>query len=133
MVLYTLSNSLAVHNMTSLKSMCKLLLMYQYPTDCPLCKVYSCTLPIPLGPLLPYCYNANSNIAAYAMGVVTNIVIATQGGLSKAGTVEGEDQERPGDQELQEMGALVVESILVLNIEERATSLKVRNTWRLCN
>ncbi len=81
---------------------------------------FSCTPP---DPLVPYCYNANSSIAAYSMGVVTNITIATRGGLTGQIAPDNQNPEQQGGQELQEVGGLVVESILVL---EGITPLKVK-------
>lgn len=88
-VLLRLSASLAVHHMTTLKDS-----------------------------LFLSCYSGNRNIAVYALGVVTNITLATTSGITNQGD---------SSQEVQEVGEVVVESLLVMDFsrEESLRAFKV--------
>ena len=59
------------------------------------------------------------------MGVVTNIVIANASEPTDQTAVNSQDQEQLDGQELQQIGELVVESMLVLDFKTGVSPLKV--------
>ena len=64
--------------------------------------------------LLPYCYSTNASVAAYAMGAMTNITIATSG---VGGALDS-------SAEVVEVGSMVTESLMVMDINEMSSSTK---------
>ena len=58
--------------------------------------------------LMPYCYSTNPSVAAYAMGAMTNIAIATSG---VGGALDS-------SAEVTEVGSIVVEYLMVMDIAE---------------
>ena len=69
---------------------------------------------ISIDQLLPYCYSTNASVAAYAMGVMTNITIATSG---VGGALDS-------SAEVVEVGSMVTESLMVVDVSEMTVSTK---------
>ena len=67
--------------------------------------------------LLPYCYSTNASVAAYAMGAMTNITIATSG---VGGALDS-------SAEVVEVGSMVIESLMVMDVREMDSSTKHRD------
>ena len=57
---------------------------------------------------MPYCYSANISMAAYAIGAITNITITTSG---VGGALDS-------SAEIVEVGSMVIESLMVMDIQE---------------
>ncbi len=55
---------------------------------------------------LPLCYSPNVTIAAYSMGVATHVVVET---------AEGGGESEKGKEEVEEIGSIVVESLLLMD------------------
>lgn len=63
---------------------------------------------------MPYCYSTNASVAAYAMGAMTNITIATSG---VGGALDS-------SAEVVEVGSMVTESLMVMDVSEMTISTK---------
>lgn len=64
---------------------------------------------------MPYCYSTNPSVAAYAMGAMTNIAIATSG---VGGALDS-------SAEVTEVGSIVVEYLMVMDIKEMGSYTKL--------
>lgn len=57
--------------------------------------------------LVPYCYSDNASVAAYALGAMANITVATSG---VGGALDSST-------EVVEVGTMVIESLMVTEVE----------------
>ena len=143
-VLYKLSKSLAVHNIAPFKGTCcyahtctvitcmhvhvhvhvhvymhwlhihSFLCNIAAYEGCATCIFINKFSSVSVDQLLPYCYSTNASVAAYAMGVMTNITIATSG---VGGALDS-------SAEVVEVGSMVTESLMVMDVSEMTVSTK---------